>query len=122
VKTMEKVPDPEVPAKARTRQYSAACKARILAEYKSLDKAGKGALLRREGLYTSLLAAWKAQRDRGVREPLVLVADAIEIPGNRGTLLRTLDACGGDCLLLTNRRARLIQPKVFRGSRGMNLA
>jgi TrmH family RNA methyltransferase len=52
---------------------------------------------------------------------LVLVADAVEIPGNLGTLLRTLDASGGDCLLLTNRRARLTHPKVFRGSRGMNL-
>lgn len=55
------------------------------------------------------------------RRSLVLVADAIEIPGNLGTLLRTLDACGGDCLLLTNRRTRLSHPKVFRGSRGMNL-
>jgi TrmH family RNA methyltransferase len=52
---------------------------------------------------------------------LVLVADAIEIPGNLGTLLRTMDACGGTCLLLTNRRTRLSHPKVFRGSRGMNL-
>ena len=52
---------------------------------------------------------------------LVLVADGIEIPGNLGTLLRTLDGCGGDCLLLTNRRTRLTHPKVFRSSRGMNL-
>lgn len=52
---------------------------------------------------------------------LVLVADAIEIPGNLGTLLRTLDACGADCLVMTNRRTRLSHPKVFRGSRGMNL-
>ncbi len=54
-------------------------------------------------------------------QALVLVADAIEIPGNLGTLLRTLDACAADCLLLTNRRTRLSHPKVFRGSRGMNL-
>jgi tRNA G18 (ribose-2'-O)-methylase SpoU len=54
-------------------------------------------------------------------DALVLVADAIEIPGNLGTLLRTLDACGADALLLTNRRTRLSHPKVFRGSRGMNL-
>lgn len=54
-------------------------------------------------------------------QSLVLVADAIEIPGNLGTLLRTLDACGADALLLTNRRTRLSHPKVFRGSRGMNL-
>jgi transposase len=66
----ERVPDPEVPAKARSRTYSAAYKARILAEYESLDKAGKGALLRREGLYTSLISAWRLQRDQGVKEAL----------------------------------------------------
>ncbi len=66
----ERVPDPEVPAKARSRTYSAAYKARILTEYESLDKAGKGALLRREGLYTSLISAWRIQRDQGVKEAL----------------------------------------------------
>ena len=64
--TDEQVPDPEVPAKARTRRYSASYKAKILTEYEELDKAGKGALLRREGLYTSLIAAWRAQRDQAV--------------------------------------------------------
>jgi transposase-like protein len=63
--TNEQVPDPEVPAKARSRRYSASYKAKILAEYEELDKAGKGALLRREGLYTSLIAAWRTQRDQG---------------------------------------------------------
>ena len=63
--TNEQVPDPEVPAKARTRRYSASYKARILAEYEQLDRAGKGALLRREGLYTSLISAWRVQRDQG---------------------------------------------------------
>src|SRR5260221_9357477 len=67
---MEQVPDPEVPAKARTRRYSAAYKAKILDEYESLDKAGKGSLLRREGLYTSLIGAWKKQRDQAVQEAL----------------------------------------------------
>ncbi|WP_203736294.1 hypothetical protein [Catellatospora chokoriensis] len=46
-----------MPAKPRTRTYLAFYKARILAEDETLDKAGKGALLRREGLYTSLIAA-----------------------------------------------------------------
>ena len=64
------VPDPEVPAKTRSRTYSAAYKARILDEYEALDKAGKGALLRREGLYTSLISAWRIQRDQGAREAL----------------------------------------------------
>ena len=68
--TDRQVPDPEVPAKARPKSYSASYKARILEEYDSLDKAGKGALLRREGLYTSLISAWRKQRDDGVRAAL----------------------------------------------------
>lgn len=51
-------------------------------------------------------------------DALVLVADAVEIPGNLGTLIRTLDAVRADCLVLTNRRTRLTHPKVFRGSQG----
>lgn len=52
---------------------------------------------------------------------LVAVADGVEIPGNLGTLIRTLDACAADALVLTNRRARLTHPKVFRASKGMIL-
>ena len=48
--------DPEVPERARVRTYSAAYKLRGLEDYDGLDKAGKGALLRREGLYSSLLS------------------------------------------------------------------
>jgi transposase-like protein len=59
-------PDPEVPERPRPpRSYPAAYKLRILAEYEQLDKAGKGALLRREGLYTSLISEWRKQRDKG---------------------------------------------------------
>jgi transposase-like protein len=66
-----KDPDPEVPERARgPRRYSASYKARILDEYEGLDKAGKGALLRREGLYTSLISEWRKQRDRGALEAL----------------------------------------------------
>jgi transposase-like protein len=54
-----------VPSRAKTRTYTAAYKARVLTEYEALDKAGKGALLRREGLYTSLISAWRLQRDQG---------------------------------------------------------
>jgi tRNA G18 (ribose-2'-O)-methylase SpoU len=67
------------------------------------------------------LPRWEPQTVPLRRQSVVLVADAVEIPGNVGTLLRTLDACGGDCLVLTNRRARLSHPKVFRSSRGMLL-
>jgi transposase len=70
VSSPNQVPDPEVPARARPKSYSASYKAKILEEYDSLDKAGKGALLRREGLYTSLISAWRKQRDDGVRVAL----------------------------------------------------
>src|ERR687888_931233 len=64
-------PDPEVPERPRPpRQYPAAYKLGVLAEYERLDKAGKGALLRREGLYTSLLSEWRKQRERGALKAL----------------------------------------------------
>ena len=64
-------PDPQVPERARgRRRFPAKYKARILEEYDSLDRADKGALLRREGLYTSLLSEWRKQRDRGALEAL----------------------------------------------------
>lgn len=68
---MEQVPDPEVPERPRPpRSYPAAYKLRIVEEYEQLDKAGKGALLRREGLYTSLISEWRKQRDKGALQAL----------------------------------------------------
>jgi transposase-like protein len=68
---MEQVPDPEVPERPRPpRSYPAAYKLQILEEYEQLDKAGKGALLRREGLYTSLISEWRKQRDKGALQAL----------------------------------------------------
>jgi len=52
------------------RRYGAAYKLEILAEYDGLDRDGKGDLLRREVLYTSLLSEWRKQRDRGAIEAL----------------------------------------------------
>jgi transposase-like protein len=64
-------PDPQVPERARgPRRYSARYKARILENYERLDKQAKGVLLRREGLYSSLLSEWRKQRDRGALEVL----------------------------------------------------
>ena len=62
---VEEVPDPQVDERVSRRTYTARYKLEVLAEYERLDKAGKGALLRREGLYTSLITAWREQRDRG---------------------------------------------------------
>ena len=62
--------DPEVPERATRRTYNAAYKLRILAEYERRDRDGKGALLRREGLYTSLISEWRKQRDQGALQAL----------------------------------------------------
>lgn len=71
VVTNDPDPDPEVPERARgPRRFPAAYKARILAEYETLSKAEKGALLRREGLYSSLITEWRRQADAGAKEAL----------------------------------------------------
>ena len=62
-------PDPEVrPAR---QSYPAAYKLKILAELDAADsKAAKGEILRREGLYSSLISAWRDQRDKGALEAM----------------------------------------------------
>jgi transposase len=56
----------EVVAKAKRRSYSAEYKLRILQEADQCHGRGEiGALLRREGLYSSLLGKWREQRERG---------------------------------------------------------
>ena len=60
------VPDPEVVVKAQRRQFSAEYKRRILQEADTCTQHGEvGALLRREGLYSSHLNTWRHQRARG---------------------------------------------------------
>jgi len=67
---MDQDPDPEIPAKARRRQFSARYKAEVLATYDQLPRAGRGAFLRREGLYSSNITEWRHQRDRGALQAL----------------------------------------------------
>ncbi len=66
-----KVPDPEVVPRAKRRRFSAEYKLRILEEVKACDEPGQiGALLRREGLYSSHLTTWRRQRAQGQLEGL----------------------------------------------------
>ena len=59
-------PDPEVIPRAKRRRFSAEYKLRVLAEADSCTERGEiGALLRREGLYSSHLTTWRRQRDEG---------------------------------------------------------
>lgn len=62
-------PDPEVRAVAKRRQFSAAYKLALLAEADRVSEPGAiGALLRREGLYSSQLTQWRREREAGALE------------------------------------------------------
>jgi transposase-like protein len=65
------LPDPEVRPKAKHRQFTAEYKKRILDESDACTTATqRGALVRREGLYSSHLTAWRRQRAQGVLDGL----------------------------------------------------
>ena len=58
-------PDPEVEARPKRRRFTADYKAGILREAEGCSKPGEiGALLRREGLYSSHLITWRRQREK----------------------------------------------------------
>jgi transposase len=64
-------PDPEVPAKVERRQFTAEYRVRILKQADACKKPGElGALLRREGLYSSLLTHWRRQREQGALQDM----------------------------------------------------
>ena len=65
------LPDPEVRPKAKHRQFTAEYKKRILDEADACTTpTQRGALVRREGLYSSHLTAWRRQRAHGVLDGL----------------------------------------------------
>jgi len=65
-KISEQMPKTEVVAKAQRRQHTAEYKLRILRELDGSQGTGEtGALLRREGLYSSHLTTWRRQREQG---------------------------------------------------------
>src|SRR3954447_19198955 len=56
-------PEPEVPERAKRRRFTAKYKQDILAAYDAAADGEKGALLRREGLYSSHVVDWRRARD-----------------------------------------------------------
>jgi transposase len=67
----EGAPDPELVERPKRRRFSAEYKLRILREPDACTRPGEvGALLRREGLYTSHLTYWRKQRDAGALKAL----------------------------------------------------
>ena len=65
------VADPEVQARAKRRRFSGEYKLKIVREAAACKEAGQiGALLRREGLYASMLADWRRRFEQGGRRSL----------------------------------------------------
>jgi transposase len=94
----EGVPDPELVARAQRRRFTAKYKLSIVSEADACIRPGEiGALLRREGLYSSHLGKWREQRDQGAlgaleskpRGPRAQSADALENVKLRRDLGRT---------------------------------
>ena len=65
------IPDPEVVPTAKRRRFTKQEKVRILKEADACTEPGElGALLRREGIYSSYLSRWRRARDRGELQAL----------------------------------------------------
>jgi transposase-like protein len=64
---------PELGDRPRRRSFTAGDKLRILRQVDEAGPGGIGAILRREGLYSSLLTDWRRQRDAGAYEALKAV-------------------------------------------------
>ncbi len=96
----EEVPKTEVPAKATRRRYSAQYKLRILREAAACTQSGAiAALLRREGLYSSHLTAWRHAQERGELDALT--------PKKRGPKSQAPDARDREIAELRKKVARL---------------
>ena len=62
----EAVPDPELTERPKRRSFTAEYKLKVLKQVDACKEQGEiGALLRREGLYSSHLSSWRRQRDKG---------------------------------------------------------
>jgi len=91
---------PELSDRPRRRSFSAQDKLRILAETdRAAETGGIGAVLRREGLYSSALTDWRRQRDAGAFGALV--------PGKRGPKTGAANPLSAEVASLQRDNARL---------------
>lgn len=95
-------PDPQVVEKARRRRFTGSYKLRILRQAESCTEPGElGALLRREGLYSSHLTKWRRQREAGALAGLS--------PKKRGRKARPVDPLAARVAELERENGRLRQ-------------
>jgi transposase len=93
---------PELSDRPRRRTFTAQDKLRILGETdRAADSGGVGAILRREGLYSSALTDWRRQRDAGALGALV--------PARRGPKMVPPNPLAAEVALLQRENARLVR-------------
>ena len=73
---------PELLDRPRRRTFTASDKLRILRQVDEAEPGGIGAILRREGLYSSLLTDWRRQRDAGAYEALKAIRRGPKVASN----------------------------------------
>src|SRR5271167_144214 len=96
---------PEFSARPRRRTFSAKDKLRILTDIdRAAETGGIGAVLRREGLYSSTLSDWRRQRDAGAFSALV--------PGKRGPKTAERNPLSAEIAALQRNNARLTRRLV----------
>jgi transposase len=95
--------DASVPDRPRRRRFSPEYKLAILADYDRLSGDGdKGALLRREGLYTSHIVEWRRARDAGI------------LHGSGATPAKAKPAGDAAALARANRRVERLEAELAR--------
>jgi transposase len=92
-------PPTEVTAKAKRRTFTAEYKRRIVKEADACDRGELGALLRREGLYSSHLVEWRRARDEGALAGLT--------PNKRGPKAKPIDPLAQQLAAVEREVARL---------------
>ena len=117
------------PIDSRTRLFSLPSNVYAKIAYRSTTE-GVTAIVRSRHLtledLTPLLssagsaAAGKAERITGpsCKNPLIIIAEAVEKPGNLGAILRTADAVGATAVLFCNPKTDLYNPNLIRASLG----
>lgn len=86
VEAVASSPDPEV--RPERRSYPVAYKLKVLAELDAAgSKSARGEIMRREGLYSSLISAWRDQRDAGALEAM-----KAKKPGPKGDVVKAENA------------------------------
>lgn len=108
-------PDPELAERAQRRKFTAAYKLRIVREAAGATKPGEiAAMLRREGLYTSHLTAWRKQQDAGALAGLQPRKRGPSGPSPEQVELRTVRARleRAEAELVTARRVIEVQGNV----------